>query len=113
MKRLRADLWVAAFVRLHTQRGNMCVIRQRGDDIAGQIWIEVDHLDGTTSLFVPAMLLDSDGQERMFEPRFDHASHQEVNARIMQEQEFDPDFWVISLETRDQDIGLNTGEAKS
>jgi len=107
MKRLRADIWVAAFVRLHTQRGNMCVIRQRGDDIAGQIWIEVDHLDGSSSLFVPAMQLDSDGQERAFEARFDHASHQDVNARILQEQEFDPDFWVISLETRDVDIGLN------
>lgn len=113
MKRLRADLWVAAFVRVHTQRGNMCVIRQRGDDIAGQIWVEVDHLDGTCSLFVPEMRLDSDGQERVFEPRFDHASPHDVNARIAREKDFDPDFWVISLETRDQNIGLNISEAKS
>lgn len=107
MKRLRADIWVSAFVRLHTQRGNMCVIRQRGDDVAGQIWVEVDHLDGSSSLFVPAMQLESDGQERFFEPRFNHANYQEVDARIQQEQAFDPDFWVISLETRDSDIGLN------
>ncbi|MCF4097920.1 DUF1491 family protein [Maritalea mediterranea] len=110
MKRLRADLWVSAFVRLHTQRGNMCVVRQRGDEIAGQIWVEVDHLNGTNSLYVPAMQLDSDGQERVFEARFDRASAQEVEARIQQERAFDPDFWVISLETRDADIGLTLAE---
>ncbi|AVX05153.1 hypothetical protein MXMO3_02641 [Maritalea myrionectae] len=113
MKRLRADLWVSAFIRLHTQRGNMCVIRQRGDEIAGQIWIEVDHLDGSSSLYVPAMQLEPDSQERIFEARFDHATYQDVNARIQQEQAFDPDFWVISLETRDTDIGLNVSESSA
>ncbi len=91
----------------------MCVVRQRGDDVAGQIWVEVDHLDGNCSLFVPAMQLDSDGHERVFESRFDHAPHQEVNARIQQEQAFDPDFWVISLETRDTDIGLDLAGIQS
>ncbi|NMA99729.1 MAG: DUF1491 family protein, partial [Phyllobacteriaceae bacterium] len=47
MSRLRSDIWCMAFVRRHNDLGNMCVVARRGDPIAGQIFIEVDHLDGT------------------------------------------------------------------
>ena len=58
MSTLRADLWCAVFVRRHNDLGNMCVVSRRGDPIAGQVWIEVDHLDGSVTLFQNVRVFD-------------------------------------------------------
>ncbi len=42
----RSDLWAAAFVRRHNDIGHICVVSRKGDPIAGQIFIEIDHLNG-------------------------------------------------------------------
>lgn len=104
----RTDLWVAAFVRRHNDLGHLCVISRRGDPIAGQIFLEVDHLNGTVSLFTPApaAMLPEDSEDRLFQRRFDRAEPVAVRDRILREQEFDPDLWVISLEMRSGDIGI-------
>ena len=44
---LRTDLWTSAFVRRHNDLGHICVVARRGDPLAGQIFLEVDHLNGT------------------------------------------------------------------
>jgi hypothetical protein len=108
MDQLRADLWVSAFVRRHNDLGHICVVMRRGDPIAGQIWVELDHLDGTRSLFtpVPLGLLAEAGSGRVFQRRFDHAGPPDVAARIAREAEFDPDLWVLALEMRDGDVGI-------
>ena len=96
-----------AFVRRHNDRGNMCVVARKGDPIAGQVFIEVDHLDGTRSLFTPAPMV-SRGEDAglVFQARFRHADPEKVRQRIAQEIEFDPDLWVISLDLRDDDPGI-------
>jgi hypothetical protein len=48
---LRTDIWASAFVRRHNDLGHICVVVRKGDPIAGQIFIEVDHLNGTVSLY--------------------------------------------------------------
>lgn len=107
MARLRADIWCAAFMRRHNDIGNMCVVARKGDPVAGQIWVEVDHLNGTISLYTPAPAgMDADDGERRFEKRYDQAPPEKVSARIQQEIAFDPDVWVISLEMRTGDPGL-------
>jgi hypothetical protein len=105
---LRTDIWAAAFVRRHNDLGHLCVVARRGDPIAGQIFIEVDHLNGTVSLYAPApsAAREDDGQDRVFQRRFDRVEPQKVAERIAQEQKFDPDFWVLSLELRSGDLGL-------
>lgn len=105
---LRTDLWAAAFVRRHNDLGHFCVISRRGDPIAGQIFIELDHLNGATSLYVPApaALRTDDGEDRVFQLRFDHVEPAKVAARIAQEADFDPDLWVIALEMRAGDLGI-------
>ena len=69
---LRSDLWAAAFVRRHNDLGEICVVSQRGDPIAGQIFIEIDHLNGTVSLLTPApSTARAEGDEdRLFVRRF-------------------------------------------
>lgn len=105
---LRSDLWVAAFVRRHNDIGEICVVARRGDPIAGQIFIEVDHLNGTASLLTPAPALSrQDGDEdRLFTALFERTEPQLVRNRISREIDFDPDLWVISIETRSDDIGV-------
>ena len=70
----RSDLWAAAFVRRHNDLGHMCVVARRGDPIAGQIFIEIDHLNGTVSLLTPAPATArrDDDADRLFVRRFDH-----------------------------------------
>lgn len=113
MSFLRSDLWVSAFVRRHNDLGLLCVVARRGDPVAGQIFIEVDHLDGAVSLFTPAPAasrLDTDDADRAFERRFDRVEPQKVRGRIEQEAGFDPDLWVITLEQRARDIDVTLVE---
>jgi hypothetical protein len=104
----RSDIWVAAFVRRHNDIGHMCVVSRRGDPIAGQIFVEVDHLNGEVSLYAPAPAASAvdNPEERVFQRRFDHVEPARVRERLAQEEKFDPDFWVISVERRSGDLGL-------
>lgn len=104
----RTDLWVSAFVRRHNDIGHFCVVSRRGDPIAGQIFVEVDHLNGEVSLYTPAPAasLGDNDEDRVFQLRFDHVEPDKVRDRIAREQDFDPDLWVVSLELRSGELGL-------
>ncbi|WP_439602606.1 DUF1491 family protein [Devosia sp.] len=104
----RTDLWVSAFVRRHNDIGHLCVVSRRGDPIAGQIFVEVDHLNGEVSLYTPAPAasLGDNDEDRVFQLRFDHVEPDKVRDRIAREQDFDPDLWVVSLELRSGELGL-------
>ena len=107
MSLLRSDLWCAAFVRRHNDLGNMCVVARRGDPIAGQVFIEVDHLDGTVSLFTPAPMAGRpDSASLVFQRRFSRVAPGKVRERIAREVEFDPDLWVLSVDFRGDDPGI-------
>lgn len=105
---LRSDLWTSAFVRRHNDIGHICVVSRRGDPIAGQIFIEIDHLNGTVTLLTPApVTARQDGDEDViFVKRFDHVEPALVRDRIEREAKFDPDLWVLSLEMRGDDAGV-------
>lgn len=109
MQRLRSDIWCAAFVRRHNDKGNFCVVSRRGDAVAGQVWIEVDHLDGTVSLFTPApdALLAAVPTDRVFQRRFDRTDALTIKDRITREIDFDQDLWVLSLDMRGDEIGVD------
>jgi hypothetical protein len=109
----RTDLWTAAFVRRHNDIGHICVVVRKGDPIAGQIFIEIDHLNGTASLLTPASsIAREDGdQDRLFVWRFQHAEPQVIRDRIAREADFDPDLWVLALEMRGDDAGVTIARA--
>lgn len=97
-----------AFVRRHNDIGNICVVARRGDPIAGQVFIEVDHLDGTRTLFTPAPYMARDnGAGPLFQKRFSREGPDKVQARIAQEVNIDPDLWVLSLDLRSDEIGVD------
>jgi len=104
----RTDLWVAAFVRRHNDLGHMCVVSRRGDPLAGQIFVELDHLTGDCSLYTPAPAasLPVGTEQRVFQLLLDRVEPLKVRERILREEDFDPDLWVVSLEMRNGDPGL-------
>jgi hypothetical protein len=105
---LRSDIWCGVFVRRHNDLGNMCVVARRGDPIAGQVFIEVDHLDGTRSLFTPAPMASRPDDARLvFQRRFSRVEASKVSERITREIEFDPDLWVLSVDLRGDDVGID------
>jgi hypothetical protein len=109
MSPFRSDIWVAAFVRRHNDLGHFCVIERRGDPVAGQIFLLMDHLDGTVSLFTPAPAAgrDEDSGDRIFESRFARVEPQKARDRINREIDFDPDLWVVEVEMRRGDLGIS------
>ena len=85
--------------------GDFCVVSRKGDKDAGQIWIEIDHLDGRHTLLAPAPA-NPDATEKEFIARVEAGDGQTVQSRLAKEVEYDPDFWVVSIETRKADLGL-------
>ena len=104
----RSDLWASAFVRRHNDIGEPCVVSRKGDPIVGQIFIEIDHLNGTVSLLTPApsSAREEGDEDRLFVRRFERVEPAVVRERIEREAKFDPDLWVLSVEMRGDDPGV-------
>ena len=102
--RLRADFWVAAYIRRCATEGASAVLRRRGAAEAGAIFVKVDRLDGHAAVFGPAPQTDLSlsAAERLWrrlhkEEWIDPASADE---RLRKEIAFDSDLWIIELEDR-------------
>jgi hypothetical protein len=52
--RLKSALWVAAYLRRCQVEGAQGVVRRRGAEEAGAIFIRICRLDGTSDLYGPA-----------------------------------------------------------
>ncbi len=84
------------------------MVERHGDAIAGAIHVRHNHLDGTESLYGPApMTARIDNPEmRVFVRVLSHVAPAEVTARLTREVNFDSDLWVIEVEQRGDDLGL-------
>lgn len=101
--RLVSEFWVSALLRRAFAAGVAAVVRRRGDETAGAIWVVVDRLDGTVDLHVPLPQSEVDEDaagERRFETVASRAAVGEIDARIASEVRFDPDLWVVEVEDR-------------
>ena len=101
MARLRSDFWVSAYFRRCTVEGIEAVLRKRGSEEAGAIFIKVDRLDGTACLYGPAaqVFLD-DRDDRLFSPVLVDATPLDVEERMQRELRFDPDLWLVEVDDR-------------
>ena len=64
--RIKSEIWVRAYLRRCQAEGVPVVIVRRGDEAAGAIFICIDRLDGTVSLYgpAPAGLVESETERR-------------------------------------------------
>lgn len=102
MSRLRSDFWVAAHLRRCAVEGVDAVLRRRGAAEAGAIFVKVDRLDGTASLYGPApqSLVEEAESERLFTPVLVDAPAVEIEDRMRRELKFDSDLWWLEIEDR-------------
>ena len=102
MARLRSDFWVSAHLRRCAVEGVDAVLRRRGAAEAGAVFVKVDRLDGTASLYGPApqSLVDDWESDRLFSAILTDVAALEVEERLKREARFDPDYWLIELEDR-------------
>ena len=104
--RLRADFWVAAYLRRCNRDGGAAVLRRRGAAEAGAIYIKLDCLDGRSALFGPAPPTDtpSDDDRRFARLHKDlWIDPVEAEARLRREIGFDGDLWIVEIESRSGD----------
>jgi hypothetical protein len=99
--RLRSDFWVSAYLRRCGVEGVEAVLRRRGAAEAGAIFVKVDHLDGTASLYGPApQLFVDDSGERLFVPVLQGVTPLDVEEKVQRELRFDSDLWLVEVDDR-------------
>lgn len=103
--RLRSDIFVSAYIRRCGLEGAPAVLRRRGAAEAGAIFIKIDRLDGTCSLFGPAQqnaVADEPGIDRLFVRLHDGEAIPVPDAedKLAREIRFDPDLWIVEVDDR-------------
>ncbi|MGO4525620.1 DUF1491 family protein [Microvirga sp. 2MCAF35] len=101
MSRLRSDFWVSAYLRRCSVEGVEAALRKRGAAEAGAVFVKVDRLDGTASLYGPApqLFLDESG-ERLFSAVLKDVMPLDVEERMTRELRFDSDLWLVEVDDR-------------
>jgi hypothetical protein len=103
--RLKTALWVAAYIRRCQVEGVYGVVRRRGAEEAGAVFVRVSRLDGTSDLFGPApqsAFDEAEGAARAFTPSLANQSapDADVEAYLARQVKFDPDAWIVEIEDR-------------
>lgn len=101
MTRLRSDIFVSAYVRLRNGENAFAVVRRRGAEEAGAIFVCVDSRDGAAALYGPApqSAFDEARPGRLFQRlTAEGATPADVEARLQREMRFDADIWIVDVE---------------
>lgn len=95
--RLTAGIWVSAYLaRLRLADVPAFVVR-RGDTTAGAVLVKLNRLDGEATCFQRSFDLMS-GERRWVE--LTSGKEATVDEAIARQCSFDPDLWVIEVESR-------------
>lgn len=101
--RLRADFWVSAYLRrCNGVTEGSAVLRRRGASEAGAVYVKLDRLDGRTAVFGPAPQDDELGERRFIRVhKAEWVDPGDAEARLARATGFDPDLWIVEVESRD------------
>jgi hypothetical protein len=103
--RLKSSIWVAAYIRRCEIEGAAALLRRRGAEEAGAIFIKVSRLDGSAEVFAPApqsAFATARPTDRAFVRGLKQtpASEADVEAYLARQIKFDPDIWIVEVEDR-------------
>ena len=99
--RLKTEIWVGAYVRRCHTSGAPAFVTRKGDPDAGAVLVVIDRLDGTSRVF--ERVRDGKGA-LVFAPLTEWTDALAVQAALDRQTKFDPDLWIVAVESR-------TGEA--
>jgi hypothetical protein len=101
--RLKATIWVSAYLRRLNALAIPAVIVRRGDADAGAIFIKISSLDGFAQVLRPAAtgFADSD-TDRFWTIAMPAGATEEraADAYLARQANFDSDMWVVEIEDR-------------
>ena len=103
--RLKSGIWVAAYLRRCAVEGAPAVVRRRGADEAGAVFVRIDRLDGTSDLYGPApqsTFDDARPADRVFSLclKVNPAPDADAESYLARQIKFDPDLWIVEVEER-------------
>ncbi|MGB7258157.1 MAG: DUF1491 family protein [Pseudolabrys sp.] len=104
--RLKSGIWVSAYLRRCNAEGAFAVVRRRGAEEAGAVFIKISRLDGTALLYGPApqsAFDEAQPADRLFVVALGAGlavPEADVEARLTREIRFDPDVWIVEVEDR-------------
>ena len=103
--RLRADIFVSALLRRCAVENVPAMLRRRGAAEAGAIFIKVDRLDGTATLYGPAPQSETGerGVDRVFTRlhKAEAIDSPDAEERLRKEISFDSDLWIVEIDDRE------------
>ncbi|MCV3735688.1 DUF1491 family protein (plasmid) [Rhizobium sp. TRM96647] len=100
--RLKTEIFAAALVRNVFARGDFAAIERKGAAEGGALFVRQSWRDGTETLYAPApqsFFDEDDSGSRLFERRLDRQPREAVSDALSREIRFDPDLWIVALET--------------
>lgn len=103
--RLTSEFWVSALTRRLQNEGGFAAVVKRGATEAGAVFLILRPRAGNLSLFGPAPQTNYDEarpSERYFAPLVRSGSQEDIDAKLEREMRFDPDIWIVELETEEQ-----------
>lgn len=106
--RLKAEIWVHAFLRRSFVHGLYGAVLRKGAAEAGAIYVVINRLDGTVMVLgpPPGSAIDETGERLWNEVIPPVTSAAEVMPFIARLAKFDPDIWVVEVEDRTGTAGL-------
>ncbi|MBX2804740.1 MAG: DUF1491 family protein [Hyphomicrobiales bacterium] len=102
--RVKAQIWISAYIRRLGSEFIPAVIARKGDPDAGAIYIKIATLDGQARILRPAMAgLHDAATDRSWSMAFEGNSVDERQADeyLARQTKFDSDMWVIEIEDRE------------
>jgi hypothetical protein len=95
--RLTSDFWVRAYLRRLQLVDIPVFITAKGDVTAGAVIVKLNTLDGNAKAFHRSYDLDGN---RVW-VTLAQGAERDVDASLAKQRSFDPDIWVIEVESRD------------
>ncbi len=100
--RLTTDFWVSALIRTVFGSGGFAAILDRGAAEAGAVFILARHRSGEISFYCPAPQTSYEAgrpDDRHFSLIASSVDMEVIEARLAKEKRFDPDIWILEIET--------------
>ncbi|MEL7345719.1 MAG: DUF1491 family protein [Pseudomonadota bacterium] len=98
MSRLATSFWVAAYRARLEAAGLPAYVTAKGDATAGAVLVKVATLDGNATLWQRSVDLLTGERAWVV---LTEGGETDVDSAIQRQRSFDPDLWVIEVESRD------------
>lgn len=98
--RLKASIWINAYIRRLGAVPIPAMVVRRGDSDAGAIFIKINRLDGSAQVLRPAFSAPEGNGGRAWTYALPGESPEEpaADAYLARQADFDSDMWVIEIE---------------